>query len=247
MLSERLGRWHFWLFVIGFHLTFDTLHFPGLLGMPRRIYTYEASRGWGTLNLIATIGVAFQGAGDPGLPLERRRARSRRGSSPATIRGTRGRSSGSSRRRRRPTTSRSSRSCGAAARSGTSSIRTIRTGSTNERPRRRPAGAARALGAAGPRQGRDGLPDRRRGGDLHDLRRRVRLLPRQERARGRSRRTSWTCRSSSRSACSRRARRSRSRSTPCERAASARSARGGRRRSCSPSSSWRARASSGSG
>jgi cytochrome c oxidase subunit 1 len=61
LLSERLGRWHFWLFVIGFHLTFDTLHIPGLLGMPRRIYTYEASRGWGTLNLIATIGVAFQG------------------------------------------------------------------------------------------------------------------------------------------------------------------------------------------
>ena len=44
MLSERLGRWHFWLFVIGFHLTFDTMHIPGLLGMPRRIYTYEADR-----------------------------------------------------------------------------------------------------------------------------------------------------------------------------------------------------------
>ncbi len=61
MLSERLGRWHFWLFVIGFHLTFDTMHIPGLLGMPRRIYTYEPDRGWAVLNLICTVGVAFQG------------------------------------------------------------------------------------------------------------------------------------------------------------------------------------------
>ena len=40
---------HFWLFVIGFHLTFDFMHIPGLLGMPRRIYTYEPGRGWDTL------------------------------------------------------------------------------------------------------------------------------------------------------------------------------------------------------
>jgi cytochrome c oxidase subunit 1 len=63
MLSETLGKWHFWLFLIGFHITFDTMHFPGLLGMPRRIYTYEASRGWGTLNLIVSLGVIFQAAG----------------------------------------------------------------------------------------------------------------------------------------------------------------------------------------
>jgi cytochrome c oxidase subunit 1 len=61
MLSETLGKWHFWLFVIGFHLTFDTMHIPGLLGMPRRIYTYEADRGWELLNQICTVGVAFQG------------------------------------------------------------------------------------------------------------------------------------------------------------------------------------------
>jgi cytochrome c oxidase subunit 1 len=60
LLSERLGKWHFWLFLIGFHMTFDTMHIPGILGMPRRIYTYEAGRGWGTWNLICTIGVAFQ-------------------------------------------------------------------------------------------------------------------------------------------------------------------------------------------
>jgi len=63
MMSETLGKWHFWLFVIGFHLTFDFMHIPGLLGMPRRIYTYEASRGWGTLNLIVGIGALFQAAG----------------------------------------------------------------------------------------------------------------------------------------------------------------------------------------
>ena len=62
MLSETLGKWHFWIFLIGFHLTFDSLHIPGLLGMPRRIYTYEAGRGWEIWNMIASIGVIFQGA-----------------------------------------------------------------------------------------------------------------------------------------------------------------------------------------
>jgi heme/copper-type cytochrome/quinol oxidase subunit 1 len=60
MLSERLGKWHFWLFLIGFHLTFDVMHVPGLLGMPRRIYTYEPGRGWDTLNFIITIGAFIQ-------------------------------------------------------------------------------------------------------------------------------------------------------------------------------------------
>jgi len=62
MYNENLGKLHFWLFVIGFHLTFDFMHIPGLLGMPRRIYTYEPGRGWDTLNLIVTIGVFFQAA-----------------------------------------------------------------------------------------------------------------------------------------------------------------------------------------
>jgi cytochrome c oxidase subunit 1 len=62
MLSETLGKWHFWLLVIGFHLTFDTLHFAGILGMPRRVYTYAAGRGWDGINLVATIGVIFQAA-----------------------------------------------------------------------------------------------------------------------------------------------------------------------------------------
>ena len=60
MLDETLGKWHFWLMVIGFHLTFDFMHIPGLLGMPRRVYTYEASRGWQTWNMISSIGAAVQ-------------------------------------------------------------------------------------------------------------------------------------------------------------------------------------------
>jgi cytochrome c oxidase subunit 1 len=58
--NETLGKLHFWLFLIGFHLTFDFMHIPGLLGMPRRIYTYEPGRGWDIWNLICTIGVFFQ-------------------------------------------------------------------------------------------------------------------------------------------------------------------------------------------
>jgi cytochrome c oxidase subunit 1 len=63
MCNETLGKWHFWLFFIGFHLTFDFMHIPGLLGMPRRIYTYEPGRGWEIWNLIVTIGVVFQTLG----------------------------------------------------------------------------------------------------------------------------------------------------------------------------------------
>jgi cytochrome c oxidase subunit I len=63
MCSEALGKLHFVLFAIGFHLTFDFMHVPGLLGMPRRIYTYEPGRGWDTWNLVVTIGVVFQAAG----------------------------------------------------------------------------------------------------------------------------------------------------------------------------------------
>jgi len=60
MLSETLGKWHFWLFLIGFHLTFDFMHIPGLEGMPRRIYTYEADRGWTLMNMIVSSGAIFQ-------------------------------------------------------------------------------------------------------------------------------------------------------------------------------------------
>src|SRR5271168_760384 len=63
MCNETLGKLHFWLFFIGFHLTFDFIHIPGMLGMPRRIYTYEPGRGWDVWNLIVTIGVFFQALG----------------------------------------------------------------------------------------------------------------------------------------------------------------------------------------
>ena len=56
MLSERLGRWHFWLFFVGFNLTFFPMHQLGLEGMPRRVYTYLPETGWGDLNLLATVG-----------------------------------------------------------------------------------------------------------------------------------------------------------------------------------------------
>ena len=61
MMSETLGKWHFWLFIIGFHVCFDTMHIPGILGMPRSIYTYQADRGWATLNLVTSIGGFIQG------------------------------------------------------------------------------------------------------------------------------------------------------------------------------------------
>jgi cytochrome c oxidase subunit 1 len=63
MLGDTLGKWHFWLFLIGFHLTFDFMHVPGVLGMPRRIYTYEPGRGWEIWNLLVTVGAFFQALG----------------------------------------------------------------------------------------------------------------------------------------------------------------------------------------
>ncbi len=63
MLSEKIGRWHFWLFFIGFHLTFTTMHVQGVLGMPRRIYTYPAERGWEVWNAISSTGAILQGLG----------------------------------------------------------------------------------------------------------------------------------------------------------------------------------------
>jgi cytochrome c oxidase subunit I len=63
MMNVKLAHWHFWLFFLGFHLTFDFMHIPGLLGMPRRIYTYEADRGWELWNMIVSSGAILQTAG----------------------------------------------------------------------------------------------------------------------------------------------------------------------------------------
>jgi cytochrome c oxidase subunit 1 len=63
LLSEKIGKWHFWIFLIGFHLCFDLMHIPGMLGMPRRIYTYEADRGWFLLNFLVSTGAGIQTIG----------------------------------------------------------------------------------------------------------------------------------------------------------------------------------------
>jgi cytochrome c oxidase subunit 1 len=63
MLDERLGKWHFWLFTIGFNMTFLPQHFAGMQGMPRRVYTFLPGRGLEIWNMISSIGVAFQAAG----------------------------------------------------------------------------------------------------------------------------------------------------------------------------------------
>ncbi len=62
-LGERLGQLQFWLIMIGLNLTFFPMHILGLLGMPRRYYTYSGNVGWNELNLIATIGAFTIGLG----------------------------------------------------------------------------------------------------------------------------------------------------------------------------------------
>jgi cytochrome c oxidase subunit 1 len=56
MLNEKLGKWTFWLMFVGFNVTFMPQHFLGLLGMPRRIYTYSNGGWWEAYNLTSTIG-----------------------------------------------------------------------------------------------------------------------------------------------------------------------------------------------
>jgi len=58
-MSEKLGTWHFWLNFVGMNLTFFPMHFSGLLGMPRRIYTYDAGQGWEKFNMASTIGTVL--------------------------------------------------------------------------------------------------------------------------------------------------------------------------------------------
>jgi cytochrome c oxidase subunit 1/cytochrome c oxidase subunit I+III len=63
LLDERLGRWNFWTMFIGFNLGFFPMHISGLLGMPRRVYTYADGMGWDWLNLITTAGSFVFGIG----------------------------------------------------------------------------------------------------------------------------------------------------------------------------------------
>ena len=63
MLNETLGKITFWLFFIGFHLTFFVQHFLGLMGMPRRTYTFLEGQGLETGNMVSSIGAAFMAVG----------------------------------------------------------------------------------------------------------------------------------------------------------------------------------------
>ncbi|MCG3085241.1 cytochrome c oxidase subunit I [Anoxybacillus sp. LAT_35] len=63
MLDEKLGKVTFWLFFTGFHLTFFIQHFLGLMGMPRRVFTFLPGQGFETGNMISTIGAFFMAAG----------------------------------------------------------------------------------------------------------------------------------------------------------------------------------------
>jgi cytochrome c oxidase subunit I len=58
ILSETLGRWNFWLAFIGFNIAFFPMHILGLMGMPRRVYTYTPEMGWDNLNLLSSAGAA---------------------------------------------------------------------------------------------------------------------------------------------------------------------------------------------
>ncbi|WP_026905994.1 cytochrome c oxidase subunit I [Paucisalibacillus globulus] len=63
VLNERLGKWAFWNFFIGFHLTFFIQHFLGLMGMPRRYWVFLEDQGLDTGNFISTIGAVFMTIG----------------------------------------------------------------------------------------------------------------------------------------------------------------------------------------
>ena len=63
MLNDTLGKWHFWVTLIGFNLTFGPFHVLGLQGMPRRIYTYASNMGWNFWNMVSTIGAFTIAAG----------------------------------------------------------------------------------------------------------------------------------------------------------------------------------------
>src|SRR5690606_14227537 len=62
-LSRALGIWSFWLMFLGSNVAFLPMHLTGLLGMPRRVFTYSAEMGWDWLNLMSTIGAFVFAAG----------------------------------------------------------------------------------------------------------------------------------------------------------------------------------------
>jgi cytochrome c oxidase subunit I len=63
MLDDRLGRWQFWLTVIGVNATFFPMHVLGLMGMPRRVYTYPDLPGWAAINVLVSLGALITAVG----------------------------------------------------------------------------------------------------------------------------------------------------------------------------------------
>jgi cytochrome c oxidase subunit I+III len=62
-LSETIGRWVFGLMFVGFNVAFFPMHISGLMGMPRRVWTYSSAMGWDTLNMVSTVGAFMFAAG----------------------------------------------------------------------------------------------------------------------------------------------------------------------------------------
>jgi heme/copper-type cytochrome/quinol oxidase subunit 1 len=62
LLSEKIGKWHFWMLFFGFNITFFPMHILGLIGMTRRTYTYPNLPDWGGLNLVSTLGAFLMAA-----------------------------------------------------------------------------------------------------------------------------------------------------------------------------------------
>ena len=107
-LDEKLGKWTFWLMFVGFNLTFFPQHFLGLMGMPRRVYTYNHGGLWEWYNLASTIGSGVMALGVVLFFVNAFKTK-RHGLRAGAIPGWPTRSSGTHRRRRRPRTSRSRR------------------------------------------------------------------------------------------------------------------------------------------
>jgi cytochrome c oxidase subunit I+III len=63
MLDERAGKWSFWTMFVGFNLAFFPMHILGILGQPRRTYTYPANVGWGQMNLLSSVGAFLLAVG----------------------------------------------------------------------------------------------------------------------------------------------------------------------------------------
>lgn len=82
-LSERLGRWAFWLIFAGFNIAFLPMHWTGVLGMPRRVWTYAEEMGWGGLNMVSTLGAYVLALGVAVLVFDVLRPKGRSGLAPA--------------------------------------------------------------------------------------------------------------------------------------------------------------------